>query len=249
MEDSAVEMEYFYRLNVIEPSCEVEAARPQSKSLAGTGQASGPVVRASSGPVVKTVCGLPLVPLRFCNGAAAAAASRVCAQRFGSSHSIFHFGAAMSYLLGGSARDVDVVQSMALALPSGLRHQASEALSQLARAPGMKLMGAPSSPVVHATQQIRSHLNMNSSVQFYIGITERPGARFEEHKAAGGYSRMRLYVYPNSRESGAAERALISTFQSCPECRNIGKGNERASAGSPHYLYIVWSPRVWSVRG
>ena len=73
---------------------------------------------------------------------------------------------------------------------------------------------------------------------FYIGISEAPDRRFEEHRAT--YDGMVVLLQaPNSRISGAMERRLIAEFRGT-RCHNYGVGGERPSFGSPHYVYVVY---------
>ena len=146
------EMGYF-RLNVIEATPDSPRLRLPQPGAAQTCesprcQGFEAAQRRSSGPVVQAGLqgsgsgGGPVVQVQqLYPGSAAAAASRVCAQMFGRSSSIFHHGAAMSYLLRGSAADVDVVQAMVQGLPRALQFAAEDALRQLARVRGLKLTG------------------------------------------------------------------------------------------------------------
>ena len=78
------------------------------------------------------------------------------------------------------------------------------------------------------------------SHSYYIGITENPSRRFEEHCSAGSWARMVLLAKASSsRETSYMERSLISTFKDAYRCMNIAPGGERASEGSPHYLYLL----------
>ena len=231
----------FYKLNVIEPSAvdtpprrAIVVRRQESPSEPAADPASfrGPIVHQPTGPS---------------QSAAAAAADRACRQLFGSSSSVFHHGAMMSYMLRGSVADLDVVGSMARSLPEGVDDVGYNILKQVARMPGIRLMGAPSSAVQQAAQLVRSRLQMNSDLHFYVGITERPEHRFKDHQGSG-YSEMWLHIFPNSQYSGSAEHGLIKELKPLPQCQNVGAGNERASGGRPHFLYIAWKPATNNAR-
>ena len=76
------------------------------------------------------------------------------------------------------------------------------------------------------------------NVEFYIGISERPVERFQEHQSSG-YTQMHVMLFPDSKASGNMEKRLISTWQKHPRCMNAGPGGLRASEGKPHFCYIV----------
>ena len=173
---------------------------------------------------------------------AAAAASRVCAQEFGNSNSVFHFGAMMSYFLRGPVYSHSAASSLAEDLPDHLRSIAMAQLTELARDPAVKLCPTSYSGVVREVEARVAHeLGVRPGAEFYIGITERPRARLADHQA-NGFKSFWLYVFPSSRQSGPAEVALIKTLRARPQCLNVGAGNERASSGQPHYLYVAWKP-------
>lgn len=75
---------------------------------------------------------------------------------------------------------------------------------------------------------------------FYIGITENPERRFEEHEALGNWSLMHVLLEAQtSATTGAYEHQLLDHYLRSPRCLNIGPGSERMSSGSPHYLYVI----------
>jgi len=81
---------------------------------------------------------------------------------------------------------------------------------------------------------------VRASVGFYIGITEDPRRRFAEHCERMEWERMTLLVQAaNSSTTGSLERALLADFGQSYMCLNIGRGGERASGGSPHFLYML----------
>jgi len=86
--------------------------------------------------------------------------------------------------------------------------------------------------------QMSSILRRN--VAFYIGITEDPPRRFADHCDHMEWERMIILVQAStSSTTGSLERALLAEFGTCFMCINIGPGGERASAGSPHFLYVL----------
>ena len=76
---------------------------------------------------------------------------------------------------------------------------------------------------------------------FYIGITENPERREEEHMATVTWAVMHvLYRAASSRDTGNLEQRLINHFRGRTGLlRNASAGGERRSAGSPHYLYVL----------
>lgn len=76
---------------------------------------------------------------------------------------------------------------------------------------------------------------------FYIGITENPSRRFDEHLASGGHwvRHVVLVQAPTSRTTSSLERDLLVTYGNVFGCLNASAGGERASAGSPHFLYLL----------
>ena len=77
---------------------------------------------------------------------------------------------------------------------------------------------------------------------FYIGITENPGRRWAMHEEQSSHMwrRMRLLVQaPDSVISASIERRLIARWRDHTCCTNVGPGGERASAGRPHYVYVL----------
>jgi hypothetical protein len=75
---------------------------------------------------------------------------------------------------------------------------------------------------------------------FYIGITENPTRRFEEHCLTGSWIEMVVLAKArSSRETSYLERSLISEFGHVHRCSNVGPGGERPSGASPHFVYMV----------
>ena len=75
---------------------------------------------------------------------------------------------------------------------------------------------------------------------FYIGITENPARRWEEHASRGLWSHLQVLVEgPHSGITSCLERRLVERFRDRLMCQNVGSGGECASAGRPHYLYVL----------
>lgn len=147
----------------------------------------------------------------------------------------------MSYYLRGSVASHDLVTSLADSLPANLRSLAAAQLRQLSGTPGIRLMPVTEHVALDVEARVRQKLQSDPVVQFYVGISERPSERFSQHKE-NGFNQLWLYVFRTSAESGGAERASISRLRQYPQCLNIGSGNERASQGQPHFMYVAWRP-------
>ena len=119
-----------------------------------------------------------------------------------------------------------------LAIPSSL-------LSYLYLQPGINLrtletLPARADPVEHAAQTVCDLIN----TPFYIGITENPASRWGQH--AYNWDELRvIFVGETSAESSACERRLLQSFGSAFMCHNTSGGGEGASAGRPHFCYVV----------
>ena len=104
-------------------------------------------------------------------------------------------------------------------------------------------------PYSHSCQFI----DIISSAPFYIGITECPERRLEEHDVAGTCgidpSMFVLVEARTSRDTAALERLLLSRYRHFPVCHNVSSGGEGASWGSPHYLYVLLSQSPLIRRG
>lgn len=77
---------------------------------------------------------------------------------------------------------------------------------------------------------------------WYVGITECPPRRFAEHWDTRGVSWESATVLvkaASSSTTAALERSVLASFGDHPHCCNSGAGGERASAGEPHYLYLL----------
>ena len=91
----------------------------------------------------------------------------------------------------------------------------------------------------HASEKI--HAVCQSGRTWYLGITENPGRRFDEHVASNAsWSKMSILVAADSsRDTACLEQRLLATYGQRISCLNSSGGGERASAGSPHYLYML----------
>ena len=96
-------------------------------------------------------------------------------------------------------------------------------------------------------------IDMISAAPFYIGITESPERRLEEHDAAGTCgidpSMVVLVEARTSRDTATLERLLLCRYRHFPVCHNVSSGGEGASFGSPHYLYVLLSQSPLIRRG
>ena len=92
--------------------------------------------------------------------------------------------------------------------------------------------------LVHVTSIARAIASEGGN--FYIGITENPARRFEQHSASAYWRNMIvMHSAPSSSETSSLERDLIRRFKLNLMCRNVGAGGEHASAGSPHFLHVL----------
>ena len=150
----------------------------------------------------------------------------------------FACGAAMSIHFGGSAKYTSVIDTMIASLPIDIQTSAKEILRRASAILGLKLMSSQMPCFAHANSHIKSLLQTAHLKQFYIGITEAPCARYDEHRASG-YRVMAVWVLEDSRQSGGIEDDLILAWRSCPLCNNVGRGRLGASKARPHFLYVV----------
>lgn len=149
---------------------------------------------------------------------------------YGLGHS-WEFGASMASFLQGHAGQV--LQEMVGSMPHELMVDAQSVLNSAVNQ-GITLCHPPSG----ASKFIKDRL-AKASHPFYIGITEYPGLRFQEHRSSG-YRSMNLWLLENSRESGDLEMRLIAEWSKNTLCMNKSKGGECRSSGRPHFLYVVW---------
>ena len=92
-------------------------------------------------------------------------------------------------------------------------------------------------------RQVRSVVDAGQA--FYIGITENPPRRWDEHRDTPGTSWERMTVLvqaPSSAVTKAIEQELLEQWSGKFLCHNVGKGGEHASAGGPHFVYILVGP-------
>ena len=82
---------------------------------------------------------------------------------------------------------------------------------------------------------------VSSGVSFYIGITENPERRFEEHLGSGVNwdEQIILVEARTSATTASLEQELLAYFGKWSRCTNLSRGGECASSGSPHFLYLL----------
>lgn len=85
---------------------------------------------------------------------------------------------------------------------------------------------------------------------FYIGITENPEVRFADHQFVSNWEQMHVLLEAEtSAITGMYENdLLVNHYLRTPRCLNVGRGNEHASSGSPHFLYVVVSEATPLIR-
>ena len=93
--------------------------------------------------------------------------------------------------------------------------------------------------LAHARSRMQAVVR--SGQAFYVGITERPERRWEQHLDGGvQWDRMIVMVEAASSSTTAAlEVALLAEHGHRLQCSNSSGGGEGRSAGSPHYLYVL----------
>lgn len=85
---------------------------------------------------------------------------------------------------------------------------------------------------------------------FYVGITENPQRRWEEHvrESSQSWDYMEILIQaPSAAVTSPVERMLIDEWGGWAGqflCHNVGGGGERASGGMPHYVYLLVGPPV-----
>lgn len=219
MDEEFEELFPTYRLNSLEP----EPAEPPEEK----GQEGPAPKKRRTEPWV----GLP--PHAFL-GYSSSLAARASMSLTGSS--AFAIGAACKQALFGSLEKDLLSVRYSEQLPVDIRLVTKAALDRIARTHGMHAFGSADSTPAAANQLIQKK---GSEYEFYVGISERPVERFQEHQSSG-YSEMHVMVFPDSQASGNMEKSLITTWQQHPHCMNAGPGGLRASAGKPHFCYIVF---------
>jgi len=115
-------------------------------------------------------------------------------------------------------------------LPSDLHTEAHSRLDRFLSMPGT--LFEPEDAFLYV-----SKLNQDKTT-YYIGITERPAERWEQH-SANNWKRMSIWMHIDSRYSAARERALIARNSASEYQQNISSGGGGASLGEPHFSYIV----------
>ena len=124
-----------------------------------------------------------------------------------------------------------LVPGMILELPDCIRSEAEARLHAVMAVPDILIMG-DKCPSAFAKQVV------TIGKPFYVGITERPLERMIDHRSSGFFA-MALWMFESSRGSAAREKSLIREFRATHLLLNVGPGGERASAATPHFLYIV----------
>ena len=134
------------------------------------------------------------------------------------------------FLLGHAFRDV--VAPAAFPPLLTLTYEGGETLQELVRQ-GVEECGRQISSIVDAGRA------------FYVGITENPPRRWDEHRHTRGtnWECMTVLVQaPSSAATKPIEKELLERWSGKFLCHNIGKGGERASAGMPHFVYVLAGP-------
>ena len=131
---------------------------------------------------------------------------------------------------GHSSRKRARIQASVQELPDDLRTEAHSRLDRFLSMPGTMFEPEDAFQYVKKLQQ--------DQVTYYIGITERPAERWEQH-AAKGWRKMSVWMHLDSRYSAARERALIARNSASCHQQNISSGGGGASLGEPHFSYIV----------
>ena len=207
-----------YRLNNIEPE-------PQEQESEGTAEPAQKKWRWE--PHI----GLP--PHAFC-GVSSSLGARASMLRTGSS--AFAIGAACKQaLFGGLEKELWSVR-YSEQLSTDIRLVTQAMLDRISKTAGMKTLGGEDYEPAQADRLIEEKARQ---FEFYVGISERPVERFQEHQSSG-YSEMHVMLFSDSKASGNMEKRLISTWQKHPHCMNAGPGGLRASEGKPHFCYIVF---------
>ena len=101
--------------------------------------------------------------------------------------------------------------------------------------------GTMTFPEVELACRRRALREIRRGVCFYFGITEHPARRWTEHQADNHIwqSMIVLMQAESSFDTSALERILIREYSQSVLCLNFGPGGERASAGTPHYCYML----------
>jgi hypothetical protein len=86
---------------------------------------------------------------------------------------------------------------------------------------------------------------ISSGSAFYIGISEAPQRRFDQHleKNSAWEEQVVLVEAANSGTTASLEIALLALFGQRGNCTNASGGGECRSSGSPHYVYVLIGTR------
>lgn len=104
--------------------------------------------------------------------------------------------------------------------------------------------------LLHAKYQVsglRERIGISICV-FKIGCTANPAQRWQAYLAKNYAEMWIIYMGEDLGLIHMLEAALISTFQSCPGCRNApntgGEGalNRKCPAKPPYFVYVVGAP-------
>ena len=90
-----------------------------------------------------------------------------------------------------------------------------------------------------ARQKVQARIS--SGCAFYIGISEAPQRRFDQHldKNSTWEEQVVLVEAANSSTTASLEIALLALFGQRGNCTNASGGGECRSSGSPHYVYLL----------
>ena len=147
--------------------------------------------------------------------------------------------ASCSFLLNG--RQQDAFLSMVATLEPELQLLAKHLLANAMQAGAM--LKHPEVGETHsssATKTIQVKLKLRPSIPYYVGITENPAMRFNEHQVTSGFNAMHVWLFSDSHDSAACEAAVLKNVCHLGSCQNKSKGGERRSSGKPHFMYVVF---------
>ena len=87
----------------------------------------------------------------------------------------------------------------------------------------------------------KAQARISSGCAFYIGISEAPQRRFDQHldKNSTWEEQVVLVEAANSSTTASLEIALLALFGQRGNCTNASGGGECRSSGSPHYVYLL----------
>ena len=147
--------------------------------------------------------------------------------------------ASCSFLLNG--RQQDTFLNMVATLEPELQQLAKHLLANATQAGAV--LKHPEVGETHcssATKTIQVKLTLRPSIPYYVGITENPAMRFNEHQVTSGFNAMHVWLFSDSHDSAACEVAVLKNVCQLGSCRNKSKGGECRSSGKPHFMYVVF---------